>query len=93
MQTRFRVIRRGSRDDIYYCVDTATGKRSSLERITRDEAQQIILAKNQAIRQPALNLSFAKAYLAGSDSGVATRTWQAVLDTLVSTKTRPNQLR
>ena len=93
MQTRFRLIRRGSRGDIYYCVDTATAKRASLGRVSLDEAKQIVLAKNQALRQPALNLSIAKAYLAGSDSGVATRTWQAALDTLISAKTGPTQLR
>lgn len=93
MQIRFRLIRRGSRGDIYYCVDTATGKRSSLGRVSRDEAEQVVLAKNQALRQPALNLSIAKAYLAGSDSGVATRTWQTALDTLISTKKGPTLLR
>ena len=33
-----------------------------------------------------LNLQIAKAYLAGTDSGVATRTWQNALDALVETK-------
>jgi len=54
---------------------------------------QIVLAKNQALRQPALNLQIAKAYLAGSDSGVATCTWQQAMDFLVATKKAENQRR
>jgi hypothetical protein len=38
---------------------------------------------------PHLNLQLAKAYLAGSDSGVATRTWQDALDALVETTQGP----
>jgi hypothetical protein len=33
-----------------------------------------------------LNLQIAKAYLAGTDSGVATRTWQNALNALLETK-------
>src|SRR5260370_18553019 len=46
----------------------------------------MVLHKNQALRQPTLNLQIAKAYLAGTDSGVATRTWQDALNALVETK-------
>jgi len=45
-----------------------------------------VLAKNQALRQPTLNLQIAKAYLSGTDSGITTRTWQAALNALVETK-------
>lgn len=38
-------------------------------------------------RQPQLNLQIAKAYLAGTDSGVSERTWQKALDAIVETKT------
>jgi hypothetical protein len=70
MKTRYRLIRRGIRGGIFYCVDTATGKRTSLQTGDEDAALQIINAKNQAIRQPALNLQIAKAYLTGADSGI-----------------------
>ena len=56
---------------MFYCVDTKTGKRTSLHTCDEDEARQIIHAKNQAQRQPVLNLQIAKAYLAGTDSGIA----------------------
>ena len=55
-------------------MDTQTGKRVNLGTPSEDEAQQIIEAKNTAERQPVLNLQIAKAYLAGSDKGMRTRT-------------------
>jgi len=47
------------------CVDGSNGKRTSLGACSRDEAEQIVLAKNQALRQPALNLQIARAYQIG----------------------------
>ena len=87
MKLRFRLIERRSRLRAFYCVDTLTGKRTSLATSNRDAAEQIVLAKNQALRQPSLNLQIARAYLSGSDSGVATRTWAMALEALVQTKT------
>ncbi len=66
IMNRYRLIRRGNRGGAFYCVDTTTGKRTSLQTANEDEAQQIIEAKNQAERQPLLNLQIAKAYLAGT---------------------------
>ena len=93
MKTRFRLIRRGIRGGLFYCVDTHTRKRVSLRTTDADSAQQMVLAKNQAERQPALNLQIAKAYLAGRDNGIATRTWQHALDELIATKQGANQHR
>ena len=50
MKRRYRLIRRGNRGGAFYCVDTQTGKRSSLGAITEDEACQIVEAKNTARR-------------------------------------------
>jgi integrase len=86
MKNRYRLITRGSRGGAFYCVDGSTGKRTSLGACSRDEAEQIILAKNQSLRQPALNLQIARAYLGGSDEGVATRTWQHVMDEIPKLK-------
>ena len=71
MKIRFRLIRRNLRGGTYYCQDTLTGTRTSLQTTSKDEAAQIVQAKNQALRQPFLNLQIAKAYLAGSNSGTA----------------------
>jgi integrase len=78
---------------MFYCVDKTTGKRTSLQTTNPDEARQIVEAKNQAERQPVLNLQIAKAYLAGTDNGIATRTWQNALDSLINSKEGANQHR
>ena len=78
---------------MFYCVDNQTGKRTSLHTSDKDEALQIILAKNQAQRQPVLNLQIAKAYLAGTDSGVSTRIWQQAFEALIASKRGGNQIR
>ena len=93
MKNRYRLVYRGSRGGMYYCVDKTTGKRTSLKTNDKDSAVQIINAKNQAEHQPVLNLQIAKAYLAGSDNGVASRTWQNALDAIIESKTGSNQHR
>jgi integrase len=91
MKTRYRLTFRGIRGGMFYCVDKTTGKRTSLQTTDKDEAQQIVEAKNNSVRQPVLNLQIAKAYLAGTDNGIATRTWRQALDSLTSTKQGANQ--
>ena len=93
MNTRYRLTYRGCRGGMFYCVDKTTGKRTSLLTSNRDEAQQIVEAKNNSVRQPVLNLQIAKAYLAGTDNGIATRTWQQALESLTNTKQGANQHR
>jgi len=93
MKTRYRLFRRGIRGGAFYCVDTQTGTRTSLRTRDEDEAQQIVLAKNQAERQPMLNLQIAKAYLAGTDAAMKSRTWGHSIEALTATKHGENQLR
>jgi len=66
--------------------DSETGKQESLGTLDRVEATTLLNARNESVRQPQLNLQIAKAYLAGTDSGVSTRTWQSALDAIVETK-------
>ena len=93
MKTRYRLICRGIRGGAYYCVDNTTGKRTSLGTTNADDAQQIIEAKNNSVRQPILNLQIAKAYLAGSDDSMKTRTWQNAIEALIGTKKGANKER
>lgn len=58
-----------------------------------ETAERIIDAKNDALRQPILNLSIARAYLTGADSGFTTRTWKNALDSLIETKHGPTKER
>jgi integrase len=66
MQTRYRSICRGTRGGMFYCVDTETGKRTSLQTANEEHARRIIQSKNEALWQPA-NLQIVKAYLAAAD--------------------------
>ena len=75
MKDRFRFTRRGSRGGKFYCVDSQTGKRTSLATEDIREARRIVGAKNEAEQQPALNLQLAKAYMAGTDREAKSRTW------------------
>lgn len=72
-------------------MDNNTGKRTSLHTDDEDAARQIIEAKNNAERQPVLNLQIAKAYLASSDNGINKRTWQDAIEALTNTKQGANQ--
>lgn len=93
MKKRFRLIHRGERGGLFYCVDSETGKRFSLKTKDRDAAEQIVLAKNQSLRQPALNLQIAKAYLSGTDNGVSSRTWRNAIEAVTETKLDANKER
>jgi hypothetical protein len=87
MKTRYRLIRRGTRRGTFYCVDAQTGKRTSLQTSNEDEARQLIETRNQAARQPAMNLQIAQVYMQHSDPALAARTWQNVMEQIASTKT------
>lgn len=93
MKKRYRLIRRGNRGKKFYCVDSKTGKRSSLGTDSEDEAEQLVEAKNNAERQPTLNLQIARAYLAGTDNGITTRTWQDAFTAVIDTKHGATQTR
>jgi hypothetical protein len=86
MKTRYRLMRRGLRGGIFYCVDTQTGKRVSLNTSDEDAACQLVEARNQAERQPAINLQIAQVYLLHGDAALAARTWQHVMDQMASAK-------
>ena len=93
MKTRYRIIRRGNRGDTFYCVDAQTRKRTSLNTSDLKAARRIVEAKNQAEEQPAINRQLAKAYLSGTDNGIATRTWQEAMEALTNMKQAANKER
>jgi hypothetical protein len=93
MKLRYRLIRHGLRGGTFYCVDTAAKQRTSLGTSSEEEARQIVQAKNQALRQPVLNLQIAKAYMAGSDPSFVRRMWRDVMAEFVATKTGTNRTR
>ena len=89
MKQQYRLFRR--ENGIYYSLDTLTKKRENLETFELDEARRLANVKNEAIRQPAINLQIAKAYLAATDPQIATRTWQFVMDETATLKQCPTQ--
>ena len=81
MKTRFNLFRRVG---VFYTEDTATGKQTSLRTRDETEAKSLLNARNEAQRQPVLNLHLARAYLTASDPAFVERTWQTVMEQLQS---------
>ena len=74
MKQRYRLFLR--RKSVFYAFGKVTKTFESLGTKDRDEAQRLVIAKNEALKQPAMNLSLARVYLRHSDPLVAKRTWQ-----------------
>ena len=74
-------------------MDAQTRKRTSLNTSDLKAARRIVEAKNQAEEQPAINRQLAKAYLSGTDNGIATRTWQEAMEALTNMKQAANKER
>lgn len=90
MKNRFILFQRSG---VYYCEDTTTGKQSSLRTRDKADAQRLLNVKNEAAHQPAMNLQIAQIYLQHGDPALSARTWQQVMDTMISTKSGNNLLR
>ncbi len=84
MKQRFILYRRSN--GTFYSEDTVTRKQESLRTKTEDEARTLLNAKNEAVRQPTMNLQIAQVYLQHGNPAVATRTWQYVMEQIIATK-------
>ena len=91
MKLRYRLFLR--RKSVYYAFDDTTKTFTSLKTKDKAEANRLLMAMNEAGKQPAMNLSLARVYLRHSDPMVSTRTWQNVLDEIIAIKTGPTQTR
>ena len=91
MKTRYRLFLR--RKSVYYAFDNTTKTVTTLKTKDKIEAARLLVAMNEAGQQPAMNLSLARVYLRHSDPMVSVRTWQHVMDEIVSIKTGENQIR
>lgn len=89
---RYRLVYRGLRNT-YYSFDTQTNKRESLGIGDKAEAQRIVDAKNEAVLHAGMNLQIAQVYLRHSDPGLASRTWQHVLEQIIAKKHGSTQAR
>ena len=91
MKNRYRLFLR--RKSVYYAFDNTTKTFESLRTRDKAEAQRLLLALNEAGKQPAMNLGLARVYLKHSDPMVSQRTWQHVFDAILKLKAGPTQLR
>jgi integrase len=85
MRQRYRLYRR-KKGGRYYIHDDATGKQESLGTSDRATAVRLFHSRQEAEKQPAINLQIARAYLVAADKQIATRNWQLVMDELVKLK-------
>lgn len=83
MKPRFTLFRRGA---VFYCEDTTTGQQASLKTKDEGAARMLLHSKNEAFRQPVLNLQIARTYLSATHPDVAKRTWSSVMEELGKTK-------
>jgi integrase len=91
MTDKFRILRRAS--GIWYLEDRETKAQQSLRTDDATEAKRLLNARNEAQRQPAINIQIARAYLNASDPELVSRTWQSVMESLVQLKHGSNRHR
>jgi hypothetical protein len=84
MKQRFILYRRSN--GTFYSEDTVTRRQESLRTKNEDEARTLLNAKNEAVRQPTLNVQIAQVYLQHGNPEVATRAWQTVMEQIIATK-------
>ena len=65
MKERYRLFLR--RKSVYYAFDNTTKTFQSLKTKDRSEAARLLVALNEAGKQPAMNLGLARVYLKHSD--------------------------
>lgn len=81
------------RGTVYWIQDNATGKQETLRTKDRTEAERLFNAKNEAHRQPIINLQIARAYLMVGDPQAAQRKWKDVMAEIVKLKHGETQRR
>jgi integrase len=91
MKERYRLFLR--RQSVYYAFDNTTKTFQSLKTKDEAEARRLLVALNEAGKQPALNLGLARVYLRHTDPMVSKRTWQNVLEEIISLKFGPTKYR
>ena len=75
----------------FYLQANLTGKQEILRTNDRTTAESLLPARNEAVRQPDINIQLARAYLAAGDPLNLGRTWQMVMEALVKTKSGGTQ--
>ena len=82
MQPKYRLYRR--RKGNFYWQENDSAKQGSLRTSDRREAETLLSAMNESHRQPILNLSLARTYLAAHDPNMITRPWSDVMEEMAT---------
>lgn len=82
VQQKYRLYRRSN--DRFYWQENDSKKQGALGTTDRRDAERLLNAMNESHRQPILNLSLARAYLAAYDPQMASRTWQVAMDEMAT---------
>jgi hypothetical protein len=88
-KARFILFRRNG---VFYSEDTLNGQQTSLRTKDEGEALTLLHAKNEAHRQPAINLQIAKSYLAATDEKLIKRTWREVMEEFINFQKQKNEV-
>lgn len=91
MQRKYRLYRRCNGK--FYWQENDSKRQGSLRTNEKREADRLLNAMNESQREPTLNLSLARAYLAAHDPQMAKRTWQAVMDEMATHGIATTQVR
>ena len=83
VKNKNRMFLRGT---VYWIQDNQTRKQETLRTKDRTEAERLFNAKNEAHRQPIINLQIARAYLMVSDPDSSKRTWKDVMGEIAKLK-------
>jgi integrase len=75
-----KTYRSYQRAGTYYYQHNVSGEQRSLKTKSKSEAEKMLHAMNEAVREQALNRSLAEVYLRASDPCAATRTWKHLMD-------------
>jgi hypothetical protein len=90
MKQRFTMFRRGT---VFYCHDSTNGRQESLRTRDESEARALLHSRNEAFRQPLLNVQIARAYLSANDPQICKRTWTELMGEMDGGKTGPTLIR
>lgn len=95
MKNQYRMFIRGkhSGGSVWWCQNNETGKRESLRTSDKNEARRLLDLKNQPHNHAGFHVQMARTHLLVSDPKAVTRTWQNVMDAIVSQKTGATKIR
>ena len=78
---------------VWYCQDNQTRQKETLGTTNKTEARRLLDLKNQPHHHAGFHVQMARTHLLVSDPKAVTRTWQNVMDAIISQKTNATKIR